>query len=161
MGYDVEQTLDMQIKAMCRLFGKGAPYMEEILKIYEDTVNGQERINKAAIWFREHVDAEKIYDLYEKALEAAGDDGVAANNVRLMRMAFRYSMIDPELSVPGDPVSDEIIYMARNFNSYMTKTGYGITIAVNYFLKNNKFNIRMPEGEVPDLSKTDKWYQFA
>ena len=70
-------------------------------------------------------------------------------------------MIDPELSVPGDPVSDEIIYMARNFNSYMTKTGYGITIAVNYFLKNNKFNIRMPEGEVPDLSKTDKWYQFA
>ncbi len=161
VGYDVEQSLDMQIRAMCRLFGKGAPYVEEILKIYEDTVNGEERINKAAIWFREHVDAEKVYDLYEKALAAAGDDGVAANNVRLMRMAFRYSMIDQEVSEVGDPVGEEIIYMARNFNSYMTKTGYGITIAVNYYLKDNKFNIRMPEGEVPDLSKTDKWYAFA
>ena len=48
-----------------------------------------------------------------------------------------------------------------NFNSYLTKGGYGIALPVNYYLTEAKlYNIRVPEGPVADLSKTDKWYPF-
>ena len=48
------------------------------------------------------IDKKKVYDLYEKALKNAKTKR-ARNNVRLMRMVFRYSDLEvsnPRLDVP-------------------------------------------------------------
>lgn len=163
-GYDTDLSLEDNIRAICRLFGKGADTVAEIFRIYENTLNGEATIDKAAIFFRDHVDAQKVYALFDKALDEAGANAAAANNVRLLRMAFRYTMLDDKEKEMDatTPEGREMIYMCRNFNSYLTKGGYGISVPVNYYLsKDCKFGFRMPEDEVPDLSKTDKWYAFV
>lgn len=163
-GYDTELSLEDNIRAIGRLFGTAADTVGEIFHIYEDTLNGEVTIDKAGFFFREHVDVEKVYALFDKALDEAGDSGTAANNVRLLRMAFRYTMLDDkdkEMDA-GTPEGREMIYMCRNFNSYLSKSGHGISVPVNYYLsKDSKFGFRIPEDEVPDLSRTDKWYAFA
>ena len=161
-AYDTNLSLEDNIRAIGRLFGKAADTIGEIFRIWEDTLNGEEVINKAAIFFKEHVDAEKIYSLFEKALDEAQDDGATANNVRLLRMAFRFTMLDEDGLDATTEKGREMIYMCRNFNSYRTKGGYGIAIPFNYFLsKEMHFGFALPDDEVPDLSKTDRWYQFA
>ena len=161
-AYDTDLSLEDQIQNIGKLFGKGASYVAEIFRIYEDTNKGDLPLNKASQQLRETIDAEKIYSLFDQALDAAMYDATAANNVRLLRMAFRYTMLDREEVNVGDPECDELIYMSRNFNSYLTKGGYGIALPVNYFLNEKTlFDYRDPEGTVADLSKTDKWYMFA
>jgi len=161
-AYDTDLSLEDQIQNIGKLFGKGASYVAEIFRIYEDTNKGDLPLNKASQQLRETIDAEKIYSLFDQALDAAMYDATAANNVRLLRMAFRYTMLDREEVSVGDPECDELIYMSRNFNSYLTKGGYGIALPVNYFLNDKTlYDYRDPEGSVPDLSKTDKWYMFT
>ena len=160
--YDTSLSLEDQIQNICKLFGKGAEYVAEIFRIYEDTNKGELPLNQASQQLRENIDAEKVYALFDKALDAAEENKTAANNVRLLRMAFRYTMLDREEVNIGDPECDELIYMSRNFNSYLTKDGYGIALPVNYFLNEKTlFDIRIPDGPVADLSKTDAWYMFA
>ena len=43
--------------------------------------------------------------------KTASNDACADNNVRLMRMAFRYTMLDREEVNIGEPECDELIYM--------------------------------------------------
>lgn len=161
-AYDTGLSLEDSIRDISRLFGKGGKTVSEILRIYESTLNGEVKIDKAAIFFREHVDAQKVYDLFEKALDEAGDHAAAANNVRLLRMAFRYSMLDEDGLDSSTEQGREMIYMCRNFNSYLTKGGYGIALPFNYTLTPEyDFTFTLPDDEVPDLAKTDKWYAFA
>ena len=161
VAYDTDLSFEDQVQSFCKMFGNGADYVGEIIRIYENNNNGQVPLREASQLFIDTIDKEKVYALFDQALEAAGNDICAANNVRLMRMAFRYTMLDREEVNIGDPECDELIYMCRNFNSYLTKGGYGIALPVNYYLTEAKlFNFRDPEGSVADLSKTDKWYMF-
>lgn len=128
-AYDTSLTLAKQIKRICRLFGAAGRYMAQIFEIYENTLDGQVTVDKGGIYFAHNVDKQTVYELFDKALEET-DDTVARNNLRLVRMAFRYT----DLSSPdsGHTVSpaeaDELDYMFTKFNSYLSGDGYGIAI---------------------------------
>ena len=151
---DVSLSAADHMERFCRLFGKGAPQIREILRLYEDTLEGQVPMNEAGIYLIEHIEKERIYSLFEAAL-AAADNARCRNNIRMMRLAFRYS----DLTV-SDPVEDksshrllkyedktgELAYMAAHYDSYFANyTGYGISV--------------LAEGQAPDTAP-DKWYEF-
>jgi len=161
-AYNTALSLEDQIRAMCGLFGKGADFVAEILRAFEDANNGEVPLNSATDVFCKNIDQEKVYSLFEQALTAADGDAAASNNVRLLRMAFRYTMLDREEVNADDLEGEELIYMCRNFNSYLTKGGYGIALPVNYYLTDaSLYNYRLPDCPVTDFSKTDKWYAFG
>jgi hypothetical protein len=160
--YDTDLSLEDQIQKICKLFGNGAEFVAEIFRIYEATNNGELPLNQATDQLRQNIDANKVYALFDQALDATMNDAAAANNIRLLRMAFRYTMLDRDEVNVGDPECEELIYMCRNFNSYLTKGGYGIALPVNFYLNEKSlYSFRDPGGPVADLSKTDKWYAFT
>ena len=123
---------------------------------YLETQNdGEVPINKVGFYLMENIDKGYVYGLFEKAI-AAAETARARNNIRLMRMAFRYSDIETADSGSGQPYSlvlpyedptGEIAYMAVNFDSlYHSKTGYAIAFPVSN---------TDTKGFVPD-----KWYLF-
>ena len=135
--------------------GEGASYIAEIVKIMEDIVDGQATIGKTPDYLMTKLDCGVIYDLYEKAL-ACATGARTRNNIRMMRMAFRYS--DVEYRDPchkpcsvwlmdyEDPTG-ELAYLATNYDSfYHNYTGYGI----DFPLSNTDTKDFQP----------DKWYQF-
>jgi hypothetical protein len=141
-AYDTEITLEQNIAAMSRMFGAGAEPIAQILRIYEDTLDGQVPINQTGKWFALNVDKETIYALFEKAF-AQAENALYRNNLRLMRMAFHYTIL---LQTDTEEAKAELGAMATHFDSFkVNDPGYGIAIAVDY------------RNEVlPD----DKWYQF-
>ena len=155
-SYDISLSLDDNLKKFCRIFGKGAKYIEEIIKYGEHILNGQVTIEKASGYLMENIDKERVYSLFEQALESS-DEAKARNNIRLMRMVFRYS--DLELNNPRYTMertgiisnaadeSGELWYMHKNFDSFKSgKEGYAIAIPV----------AKTTEKEfIPD-----KWYIF-
>lgn len=141
-AYNNELSLEQSIAAMCRMFGAGAESVAEILRLYENTMDGQVPINQTAKFFAGTVDAESIYTLFEKALSQA-ELPIYRNNVRLMRMAFRYTML---LQQDTEEARQEMGVMASHFDSYkQCDPGFGIAIDVPYRTE-----------ELPD----DKWYRF-
>jgi hypothetical protein len=133
--------MDEMLERFCRIFGVGSSLIKEYLRYVEDFYEGQaENGTESAAWFVENVDKEKVYGLFEKAYESEPNESLR-NNIRLLRMAFRYS--DLHHRVPG---SDELRYMSSRFGSYWGRegqTGYGIAI----------FDIPGKSGYIPD-----KWY---
>ena len=111
---------------------------------------------RAGIYLMEHIDKEKMYSGFEKALEEA-ETKAARNNVRLMRMTFRYSDLECREKYENDesgykalkhydiPERGELLCMKRKFDSYESHGGFGIMIPV--------------EGEDNGFSP-DKWYEF-
>lgn len=155
IAYDASLTLDNVLGTVCKLFGNGARYVKEIINYLEEKNDGEVSLDKAGFFLMENIDKPYVYGLYEKAL-ADAETARARNNVRLMRMAFRYS--DIETADPGSrqpfawvlPYEDptgEIAYMATRFDSfYYSKTGFAIAFPVaNTDVK----------GFAPD-----KWYLF-
>mgnify|MGYP003320136182 CR=1 FL=1 len=140
--YNTELTLEQNIKALSRLFGAGADMVSEILRIYENTLDGQVPINQTGKWFALNVDKETIYALFEKAFTQA-ETPLYRNNVRLMRMAFHYTIL---LSTDTEEAKAELGAMATHFDGFhVNDPGYGISFDVEYRTE-----------ELP----TDKWYQF-
>ena len=141
-AYDTEFSLEQGIEGLCHLFGKGAEPIAKILRIYEDTLDGQVAISETGRWFAANVDAPTIYALFEEALQLA-DDALTRNNVRLMRMAFHYTML---LQVDTEEAHEELGAMATHFDSFkVNEPGYGISIDTAF-----------RSDKLPD----DKWYQF-
>lgn len=142
-GYDTELSLEDNIQNLCKIFGKGAPYVAENLRYFEEVLDGQCEIMTAGVYFMQHVDKQRVYDNYEKALAAAEGDSAARNNIRMIRMAFRYSDIetreDWEMDEKGYrsrkiytiPERGELLYMMENFDSCVSKGGYGIAIPID------------------------------
>jgi hypothetical protein len=105
-----------------------------------------------------HIDKERMYEGFEKAL-AAADTPSARNNIRLMRMAFRYSDLECHSDFKTDesgykqlkeftiPERGELLYMRDNFDSYANPEGDGFGIAIPI------------TGEPMDY-EPDKWYLF-
>lgn len=155
-AYDISLSFDDNLKRFCRIFGEGAKYIEEIIKYGEEILDGNVTIDKASQYLMENINKERVYSLFEKALEASSDKA-ARNNIRLMRMVFRYS--DLELNNPryttertgiisdAADESGELWYMHENFDSFKSgKEGYAIAIPVSK-TTSNKFS-------------PDKWYIF-
>ena len=140
--YDTELSLERCIRDMSRLFGAGADAVAEILCIYENTLDGQVPINDTGKWFALHADAPTIYDLFEKALDQ-GEAPIYRNNIRLMRMAFRYTML---LQQNTEEAKEELGVLMSHFDSYkVNDPGFGIAFDVPYRTQ-----------KLPD----DKWYRF-
>ena len=141
-GYDTELSMQMQLEKFSVIFGEGAPYIREIITLAEDILDGQVDIMKAGLYLMEHMDMDLVYGLFEKAL-AAATTPVARNNIRLFRMALRYSdlecavtdMVDDTnykvMEVCPDPTG-ELYFMSHNYDSFRhTKPGLGIMLPVD------------------------------
>jgi hypothetical protein len=123
-GYDVSLTFEELLERFVRIFGKGGYYIKQYISYVEDFYEGQESDGtKSAAWFATHIDKEKIYGLFEKAYES---EERYRDNIRLLRMAFRYS----DLHV-NDSGCDELKYMSQKYGSFWGlegQTGYGISV---------------------------------
>ena len=142
VGYDTDLSMKMQLEKFSVIFGEGAPYIRQIIALAEDTLDGQVSIMQAGLYLMEHLDMKLVYDLFEKALTAATTPA-ARNNIRLFRMALRYSdlecavtdMVDDTnykvMESCPDPTG-ELYFMSRNFDSFRhTKPGLGIMLPVD------------------------------
>ena len=154
-GYDSSITLEENLDRFTLIFGEGASWIKKIINETEECLEGQVGIPSAAFYLMDNIDKEKIYDWYEKALESAKTP-LARNNIRLMRMVFRYSDIsldfDNARALTGEKVKEgenipsELLYM-NNYDSFWTnKTGYGAAFPIT--------------GTVKEEFVPDKWYNF-
>ena len=142
-GYDTELSFEKNLHTFCKIFGGGAAYIEEIIHHGEKVLDGQVKVTAAGIYVAENADKEKIYNLYDRALSAAGN-AEARNNVRLMRMSWRYTDIEVHnTEMRGtswkyerhqkcpDPTG-ELYYMSTHFDSgFFNNPGYGIMFPLN------------------------------
>jgi len=154
-AYDTNYSFEDNLEFVSRLFGEGAEYIKSAVRMMEQVNDGQETINNVGFYLMENIDKEYIYGCFEKALEAALSPR-ERNNIRLFRMAFRYT--DLETADPGcrqkfawvlpyEDTTGELAHMAVKFDSfYHSKLGYGIAFP----LSNTD-----TKGFVPD-----KWYDF-
>lgn len=156
-AYDVTLTLEDNLNAMCRLFGEGAGDVARAIQLMEDTLDGQQIIGYGGKYLIEHIDKANIYALFEHAL-AVTTQSRMRNNIRLLRMAFRYSEVETgdlanavrtkssRFQDYEDPTG-ELAYMATHFDSFLhNNPGYGIAFPVT----NTDVHHFVP----------DKWYQF-
>ena len=154
-AYDNELSLEDNLNSFCKIFGNAASTIKEIILYGEDMVDGDNEIMTAGEQLIKSIDKEKVYNLYEEALNKA-ETSRARNNVRMMRMVFRYSDLEttnPRLDVPvwvetnSADETGEMWYMHENFDSFISeREGYGIAIPV---FKRNDVEF------VPDY-----WYDF-
>ncbi len=156
-AYNTELSMEDNLKLFTRIFGKGAEFVADNIRYAEEVLDGQCEIMTAGVYLQNHIDKERIYAGYDKAL-AAAEPHAARNNIRLMRMAFRYSDLESREDYTNDekgykalkhydiPERGELLYMKRNFDSYDSHGGYGIMIPV--------------EGEDNGFTPTDNWYDF-
>lgn len=140
-AYDAEKSLDDNIERFCRIFGQGGKYIAENIRYAESVLDGQSEIMRAGIYLMEHIDKDKMYDGFTKALESA-ETIDARNNVRMMRMAFRYSDLECREKYENDEMGyqalkhydieerGELLYMHKHFDSYASKKGFGIMIPI-------------------------------
>lgn len=157
-AYDVELTMEDNLERFARIFGEGAEWMKKSIRIVEECLDGQVPIIDGGRYMIEHVDKDAVYDCYEKAL-AAADSALARNNIRLMRMVFRYTDLETReeaskiiqyhavRNYPDAP--EELLYMTEFDSFWKNDPGYGIDIPLT------------EEGRVISFNpETDKWYRF-
>ena len=156
-AYDVSLSLEQNLEALCRLFGEGGEEIGEAVRIMEETLDGESIIGFAGKYMIEHVDKERIYRLFDQALSRTTGQ-TQRNNIRLLRMAFRYSEIETaDLSnrerktfsrfQEYDDLSGELAYMAVHFDSFRhNDPGYGIAFPI----MNTDTKGFVPDG----------WYEF-
>ncbi len=140
-AYDVSLSLEANLNALCRLFGEGGEWIVRAVLLMEEALDGESIIGFAGKYMIEHVDKERIYGLFDRALSAAAGE-TQRNNIRLLRMAFRYSEIETADSANRerktfsrfqeyDDPSGELAYMAVHFDSFRhNDPGYGIAFPV-------------------------------
>ena len=158
-GYDVSFSMEDHLSRFTRIFGEGGSYIAEVIRIAESTLEGQVAIKFAGLYLMEHIDKDACYNLFDKAY-AAATTAFARNNIRMMRMQFRYSDVECQhtkhrgqegqvytvMENCYDPTG-ELYYMSRNFDSsYWNDPGYGIMLPMD----NTKLADFIP----------DHWYSF-
>jgi len=155
-AYDTNLSMEDNLERFVKIFGAGASYVREVIRIGEKIADGQTTLRHISEYLMEHIDKSKIYRLYDEALIAAKEVR-SRNNIRLMRMVFRYSDLrikstpskdKPEEAIPAtDAELSELWYMRENFDSFQSgKEGYGIAIPV--------------EKQMKTAFTPDKWYLF-
>lgn len=142
VGYDNELSMQMQLEKFSAIFGEGAPYIQRIITLAEETLDGQVSVMQAGLYLMKHLDMDLVYSLFEKAL-AAATTPAARNNIRLFRMVLRYSdlecavtdMVDDTnykvMETCSDPTG-ELYYMSHGYDSFRhNKPGFGIMLPVD------------------------------
>jgi hypothetical protein len=120
-AYNTNLTLSDNLNRFCKIFGKGAPYIKSYFKYVEGFYEGQGGGHPGE-WFMKYVKRKKVYNYFEEAYQAE-PEGKLRNNIRMLRMAFRYS----DFYVNGGGAG-ELKYMNDHFDSYYHNPGYGISI---------------------------------
>lgn len=157
-AYNTDLSMEDNLERLAKIFGGGAEYIKEIIRLAEDVVDGQSVISAASGYLIRNIDTEKVYELFEKAL-AEAKDARSRNNIRMLRMVFRYSHLQVKCEPEEDGSRDitdaersEIWYMHDNFDSFLNnkREGYGIAIDVKSENVHRSDIIFAP----------DKWYIF-
>ena len=154
-GYDTEISFEENLERFIVIFGEGAPWIKKIIRETEECVEGQVGIPFCAFYLMDNIDKEKIYSWYEKALDAAKTP-LARNNIRLMRMVWRYSDISLDIenarALTGEKVREcenipcELLYMNKYDSFWKEQTGYGVAFPIT--------------GRTDEKFIPDKWYDF-
>ncbi len=154
-GYDTALTVQDTVAAIASLCGKAAPVVKEILLAGEDLVDGQLPLHKCATMLMESIDKEAIYAAYERAF-ALADTPRARNNLRLLRMVFRYSDLEVQ-----EPASRDKEYQ-RIKENYLDAGGeMGYMTRFDSFWKNDPgFGVSFPLKSDEKDFVADKWYLF-
>ena len=153
-GYDVTLTLEDNLSRFTRIFGEGAEEIKEIIRYAEGFLEGQEDIQQSGRWLINNIDKEKVYALYEKALEKT-TGALERNNIRMMRMVFRYTDLEANIKALDEAY--------KPVGEYSDPTGEFNKIAsFDSFWKNYYgYGIDIPGRAVEDVEyKDDKWYEF-
>lgn len=135
-NYDNRLSMDDNLDRFCRIFGEGAPYVSKIIHTTEACLDGQVSIELAALYLMDTMDTAPVYELFDEAFFAAKTPA-ARNNLRMFRMAFRYSDLEchhiPEgvkrhKSAPLDPTG-ELKYINTHFDSFQyNNPGFAIML---------------------------------
>lgn len=156
-AYNCELSMEDNLERFTKIFGKGAPYICDAIRKAEECMDGQQPLRFCGIYLMENIDKEYMYDCYEKAL-AHAETPRARNNVRLMRMAFRYADLETQqedaesLAYQNireyNNIHPELLYMGRydSFREDNDEHGYGIMIPCT--------------GVSDSTFEPDIWYQF-
>ena len=154
-AYNTSLSMEDNLTCFGRIFGRGAKAVQAIIRLCEACLDGEVPIDEAGMYLMEHIDKKRIYALYDEALDTA-ETALFRNNIRLMRMAFRYSDLEtqqvgakeqyPYQALKEYPnVSEELLYMTE-FDSFQHHDpGYGIMI---------------PVAGKSTAYKPDVWYRF-
>ena len=143
-GYDTALSMEHNLCAFTKMFGEGAPYISEIIRMAEDCLDGQVKMYTAGLYLMDHIDKAAVYDLFEKAF-AAATTPASRNNIRMMRMGFRYSDVECFYTllgkddffkyVPYEECEDpegELYYMSHHFDSSRwNDPGFGIMLPLD------------------------------
>ena len=155
--FDTTLNIEVHLSRFCKIFGEGAEEISEVIRYAEQIQNGQTDIMTAGLWLSRNIDKQNIYRLYDKALEKAST-AFARNNIRLMRMAFRYT--DLETSLQEAPCDDTDF---QSIISYTEPTGelYTMTEFDSFWRNDPGFGISIPgTGYYNKEFKKDIWYTF-
>ncbi len=157
-AYDTDLSMEDNLERFARIFGEGTEWMKKSIRMVEECLDGQVPIIEGGRYMIDHVDKEAVYECYEKALEAAKTP-LARNNIRLMRMVFRYTDLETKeeastiiqyhavRNYPNAPA--ELLYMTEFDSFWKNDPGYGIDIPLT---EENR--------EVEFIPENDKWYCF-
>ncbi len=143
-GYDTELSMELNLKLFTKIFGEGAPYIAEIIRLAEACLDGQVKIYHAAMYLMEHIDKDACYTLFDSAFAAAKTSS-ARNNIRMMRMGFRYSDVESTYTrlgkdsffkyTPYEACEDpdgELYYMSHEFDTCRwNDPGFGIAFPLD------------------------------
>ncbi|MBF0572184.1 MAG: DUF4838 domain-containing protein [Desulfamplus sp.] len=158
-SYETTLTMNDNLDRFCKIFGAGGYFIKSYIEYVESIIDGQVRYNEAGTYLAVNADKAKVYDLFEKAYNAEKEEKLR-NNIRLMRMAFRYSDLSTNISNDrklSELRDGELRYMYDNFDSYSHKLGYGIYIPITNIAATK--TIDSATGDI-DSYKPDKWYDF-
>ena len=141
-AYDTTLSMEENLERFSRIFGEGAPYIRQVIADMEARLDGGQTIMQAGLQLMCNMDMEPVHGLLSEALAAAQSPD-ARNNIRLFRMALRYSEIEcrntavrddskySDLEICKDPTG-ELYYMSRKFDSYhWNKTGMGLMLPLD------------------------------
>lgn len=153
-GYDASLSFDDNLMAFSKLFGKASNEIIEIIKMMENCIDGQTKMHDCGHYLMQNIDKEKIYELYETALYKA-ETPRFRNNVRMLRMAFRYTDIETREKLSKreeffvvekeyDDPTGELNKMSEFDSFWRNDPGFGIMIPVeshnNYKLNDTWYN---------------------
>lgn len=157
-GYDTERSLEHNLELFAKIFGEGAPYIAEIIRMAEACLDGQVRIYTAGLYLMDHIDKEACYALFDKAFAAAQTPS-ARNNIRMFRLSFRYSDVESTYTKLGR----DDFFMYTPYEACEDPTGelYYISHAFDSSRWNDPgFGIAFPLDCAESDFQPDHWYSF-
>lgn len=154
--YDTSLSLDENLVRFTMVFGDGGKYIAKIIKKLEAYVDNQTDVEHISLEMMKNIDKGEIYELYDKALKAAKEP-YQRNNVRMMRMVFRYTDVESyefsqleilkyEWLQPYPDETGELYFMSKYDSFLHNNPGYGVAFPVGC--------------EEKDIFIPDKWYMF-